>query len=164
MRHNLAVYQSDKEEFSKAPTAIFWMNAAFVVALIASFLISFEAFQYVLGGAGVHSALWLTNSQWGMEKKEIEFWQKYQSLPRNYRKALDLTPKYVRELDGRAWSQAKMRVDNIYNMRQQNLEETDLPDDLNAKFAAIERAEKDAAKRRREVEAYIEKNFDALGS
>lgn len=162
MRHSLAPYQSDKDKFKQSPTAIFWLNALFLVALAVTFFAG--GFPYVLAGAGVHTALWLTNQQWGMEQKEIEFWHKYQSLPKNYRKALDLTPKYVRELDGRAWSQAKQKVDNIYNMRQTNLQENDLPDDLSAKFAAIERAEKDAATRRREVESYIKKNFDELGS
>lgn len=164
MRHSISLYQSDKERFKQSPTGIFWMNTALIVALFVSFFASGMIFPYVLGAAGVHTALWLSNQQWGMDEKEIEFWHKYQSLPRDYRKALSLTPKYVRELDGRAWSQAKTKVDNIYDMRQQNLQETDLPDDLHAKFAAIERVEKDAAKRRREVEAYIKHNFDELGS
>lgn len=164
MRHSLAVYQSDKDGFKEDPTSIFWMNIVIIVTIVVSFFVSEAASLYVLGAAGVHTALWLSNQRWGMDKNQVEFWNKYQSLPRDYRKALSLTPKYVRELDGRAWSQAKLKVDNIYEMRQQNLQETDLPDDLNAKFAAIERVEKDAAKRRREVEAYIKHHFDELGS
>jgi len=162
MRHSISLYQSDKEEFHDRPTGIFWMNAAFVVALVVTFFLGSFYFPVALGAAGVHTALWLTNQQWGMDEKEIEFWTKYKSLPKDYRKTLSLTPKYVRELDGRAWSQAKQKVDNIYNMRQQSLDEIDMPDDLRMKFAAIEAFEKERAAFRRESEAEFKTRYPEL--
>lgn len=152
MRHSLALYQSNREEFSEKPTGIFWLNALLIVlAPIAFFFLSVPLLPILAIGA-VHTGLWMSNQQWGMDKAEIEFWRKYKSLPKNYRKTLALTPKYVRELEGRAWSQAKQKVEYIYDMRQANLHENDLPIGLAAKFKAIEQTEIDLAQHRRDVE------------
>lgn len=152
MRHGLALYQSDKAKFSDKPTPIFWLNALLIVLAPISFFLFSVPLLPILAVVAVHSGLWVTNQQWGMDEKEIDFWHKYKSLPKNYRKTLDLTPKYVRELDGRAWEQAKSKVENIYNLRMNSLHENDLPAGLAAKFAAIEQSERDFAEHRRSVE------------